>query len=63
MLGAPEQPPTEVGGFARVAEDWKSTRFAPRAGNHSSDTWFVHRRLQRNSKAEADRLRPVVLTF
>ncbi len=28
-----EQPPTKVGGFARVAGDWKSTRFAPRAGD------------------------------
>ena len=29
--GITEQPATEVGGFTRVAADWKSTRFPTRA--------------------------------
>jgi len=45
-----EQLPTEVGGFARVAGDWKSTRFAPRAGNPSSVTWVNFQRPQKRAR-------------
>ena len=51
-----EQPPTEVGGFTRVAGDWKSTHYAPRVGNAASSQIAWSSKTQRSCKDEADRL-------
>ena len=51
-----EQPPTEVGGFTRVAGDWKSTHYAPRVGNAVASQIAWSSKTQRSCKAEADRL-------
>lgn len=51
-----EQPPTEVGGFTRVAENSKSTHYAPRVENDESSQIAWSSKTQRSCKAEADRL-------
>lgn len=38
-----ERPPIEVGGFARFAGDWKSTRYATRAGHPPLHNLLDHR--------------------
>jgi hypothetical protein len=55
-LDQTEQPPTEVGGFTRVAEDWKSTHYAPRVENAESSQIAWSSKTRRSRKAEADRL-------
>ena len=51
-----EEPPTEVGGFTRVAENSKSTHYAPRVENAESSQIAWSSKTQRSRKAEADRM-------
>lgn len=50
-----EQPPIEVGGFARFAEDWKSIRFTNRAG-YPDLMQCLDTRSPRSRMTKADRL-------
>lgn len=51
-----EQPPTEVGRFTRIAEDWKSTHYASRVRDTASSQIAWSSKVQRSSMAESDRL-------
>ena len=58
-----EQPPTEVGGFTRVAGDWKSTHYAPRVGNAASSQIACSSKPKEAARLKLTGWKPVALTL
>ena len=63
LIAMTEQPPTEVGGFTRVAGDWKSTHYAPRVGNAASSQIACSSKPKEAARLKLTGWKPVALTL